>query len=187
MTTLSVFRQQKPMIKIELPVAIQAATTEQDLDVLMKLGMRTDKPVLIGLDAQPSIVKKYVEGDETLSFEALYDTALTVNDLQKMERAGVPSPDAIPREMFHIDLQVGIDCVIDLRLLVAAAEHGEVRRQLRDLHNTDPMFREALHEAIVAGLRRQDVDLVFSTHEITQTGSFLEEGKPTWEFLDRSG
>jgi hypothetical protein len=44
-----------------------------------------------------------------------------------------------------------------------------------------------LHEAIVAGLRRQDVDLVFSTHEITQTGTFLEEGKPTWEFLDRSG
>src|SRR5436853_4600605 len=108
MTTLSVFRQQKPMFQIELPVAIQAATTEQDLDVLMKLGLRTDKPVLIGLDAQPSIVKKYVEGDETLSFEALYDTALTVNDLQKMERARVQSPEAMPRETCHIDLQVGI-------------------------------------------------------------------------------
>ena len=35
----------------------------------------SDEPVLIGLDNQPSIVKPYAEGDETQSFEALYESA----------------------------------------------------------------------------------------------------------------
>ena len=76
---LSVFRQQKPRFELNLDVAMQAATTEQDLDVLMKLGIPNEKPVLIGLDNQPSIVKPYAEGDETQTFEALYDIALTVD------------------------------------------------------------------------------------------------------------
>ena len=184
---LSVFRSRKPMFQLDLATAMQAVTTEQDLDVLMKLGIPNEKPVLIGLDNEPSIVKPYAEGDENQTFEALYDIALTVSDLNKMQRAGAETPDAIPPELFLVDLQVGIDCVIDLRLQVATANRGGVRKRVGDLFNTDPMFREALFEQIVTGMWRQEVEIALTVREATQTREFPKEGERVWEFLDPSG
>ena len=184
---LSVFRSRKPMFQMDLATAIQAVTTEQDLDVLMKLGIPNEKPVLIGLDNEPSVVKPYAEGDENQTFEALYDIALTVSDLQKMQRAGAETPDAIPPERFLVDLQVGIDYVIELSLQVVATNRGSVRKQVEELFNTDPMFRELLFEQIVTGMRCQEGEIALSVREATQTHEFHKEGERVWEFLDPSG
>jgi hypothetical protein len=182
---LSVFRQQTPMFQLGLAACIKAATTQQDIDLILKLAMTTDKPVLIGLDGHVSIVKVYAEGDENLSFEALYDTALTEHDLEKMQRSRAASPDAILLEKFRVEMIVAIDCTLDIPLMLAATNHGDVRKRLRDLVNgEDPDFREALHAAIVEGLRKQDV--TYAIRDASQMHAFVEEGKPTWKFLDPS-
>jgi len=143
-----------------LPPCLKAATTKKDVDIILKLAMTTDKPVLIGLDGQVSIVKVYTEGDENQSFEALYDTVLTEHDLKKIQRSGAASPDEIPLEKFRIELVVNIDCILDIPLMVAAFNQGDANRRLRSLLNgsDDPMFHETLHGAIVAALRKQDFE-----------------------------
>jgi hypothetical protein len=52
---LSVFRQQTPMFQLELAACIKAATTQQDVDLILKLAVPTEKSVLIGLDALPAL------------------------------------------------------------------------------------------------------------------------------------
>src|SRR5271166_3816952 len=74
---MSVFRQQAEMVQFEHTACIGAATTEADVDLIL-LSLNIEKPALVGLDGQSSIVKPYVAGDETLSFEALYDDSLMI-------------------------------------------------------------------------------------------------------------
>jgi hypothetical protein len=72
-----------------------------------------------------------------------------------MQRSGATSPDTIPIEKFRVEMTVQIDCVLDIPLMLAAINHGDARKRLRDLVNgKDPMLREAPHEAIVEGCRR---------------------------------
>ena len=86
---MSVYRQrQATPLQMAMTDCLGAAVTEEDT-ALIGLSVRSKKPALIGLDNLASIIKPVEEGDERLTFEALYDTCLTRVDLQKMKQAGV--------------------------------------------------------------------------------------------------
>ena len=133
---LSIYRQRAPRSELDHGACIRGATTEADVD-LVGLALDTDKPTLIGLDGQNTIIKTVAEGDDALTFEDLYDTCLTLGDLRNMKRAGVKSPDEVPSSRFRVALTFRLACDIDVALELTAANHGDVRKQLRDLIDGD--------------------------------------------------
>jgi len=163
---MSVFRQQAEMVQFEHTACIGAATTEADVDLIL-LSLNIEKPALVGLDGQSSIVKPYVAGDETLSFEALYDDAITSSDLAKMKERRVSSPADMPLEKFRVDLAVTIEGLVDVSLMIAAANNGDVRARLRKLNEHDELFREALYEAAMREFRRSNGEVIYHIRETT--------------------
>ena len=182
---MSVFRQQAAPLLWEQAACLREATSEADVD-LISLAIRLAKPVLVGIAEQTSIVKPYQPGDEALSFEALYDTCVTLTDLQRMKRARVTSPEAIPPHRFRVDLVTTCQGVFDIGLMISAANDGDVRRKLHDLFENDVLFREALYDAFVMALR-QDGEVIYSIRECSGLGEVASPDTPAWDFANLDG
>jgi hypothetical protein len=182
---MSVFRQQAAALLWEPAACLREATTEADVDLIM-LAVRLDKPVLVGVDQQTSIVKPYQPGDAALSFEALYDTCVTLTDLQRMKRARVSSPETIPPHRFRVDLVTTCQGVFDIGLMISAANDGDVRRKLHDLFENDVLFRDALYDAFVTALR-QDGEIIYSIRECSAVGEVASPNTPAWDFVNLDG
>jgi hypothetical protein len=182
---MAIYRQRQAMLQMEHTACIRGATTENDLD-LLDLAVRLAKPILMGLAGETTIIKPYVEGDETLTFEALYDTTITLTDLQRMKQARVTSPEEIPPQRFRVDLVTTCQGVFDIGLMISAANDGDVRRKLHDLFETDALFRDALHDAFVKALR-QDGEVIYSIRECSGVGEVASPDIPTWDFVNLDG
>lgn len=169
--TLAVYRQRREMVRMDLSTCIQAATTEDDVDLLMKIAVPTGKPVLIGMDQQQTIVK-------------LYDHAITVQDLQRMQRSGAAVPDAIPMEKFQVELHVRMDGVFVLKLMLASQESGNLKNRFQELINNGPLFRGELFNRISDAIRSQEGELIFNFADRHGLGEFIKPGEALWQFLD---
>ena len=177
---LSIYRQRTPHSELEHGACIRGATTEEDID-LIDLALSTEKPTLIGFQNQPTIIKTAKPGDESLSFEGLYDTCLTVSDLTKMKKAGVDKPEDLPKGKYVMSLTFRMVADVDLRLAITAENHGACRQRLLTLIDGDAEFREALFEALFQAWRREHDAMVYTIRD-TQLVDPAEFPKD-WEFV----
>jgi hypothetical protein len=73
-------------------VAALAAASRDDVK-LLGAALKSNRAALITLDGQPPIVKAMADGDDRLSYEALFDQCLTHDDTARLERAQVSSAE----------------------------------------------------------------------------------------------
>jgi len=178
---MSVYRQRTPMFEVEHGACLSGATTEEDVE-LVEMALATEKPVLIGLDGQTTIIKISKPGDYVFTFEALYDTSITLTDLRRTKASGVKTPDEIPLDNFQVKLAVTIGhAELDLQVMLAASNAGDVRKRLRDLMDSDAEFRERLFDKIAEALRQQDSDMRIAPRDVQSLGR-RGENDPLWEF-----
>jgi hypothetical protein len=79
----------------------QAADSEQ-LSMILPCARRIQKPTLVALRGGTAVIKPFEAGDEGLSFEALYDTAITARDYKRMAKHNVSSPEELPPPLWRI-------------------------------------------------------------------------------------
>jgi hypothetical protein len=151
MLKMTVYRQHQPSFEMTMADCLGAAVTEEDTD-LIALSARTKRPALVGLDNQSSIIKPVGETTEQTSFEDLYDTCLTLVDLQHMREAKVANPEDVPLRAYRLDTVFAVDGSCHIPIALFAGNFGEVRARLRFLLSHDVMFREALYDALIQGI-----------------------------------
>lgn len=179
---MSVYRQRAPVVQMDHGACIEGATTDEDVQ-LIEMALTTEKPVLIGLDGQNTILKTAVEGDEVHSFEGFYDTCITLGDLRKARSRGVKTPAEIPHEKYDCQILAIIHhAELDLNVRLTAASGGDLRKVLRDLLNNDAEFRDQMSDQIAKALRRQDADLIIRLRGNQATEEAHVPGTPLWEF-----
>jgi hypothetical protein len=179
---MSAYRQRTPMFEIEHGACISGATTEEDVE-LVEMALALEKPVPIGLDGQTTIIKMHKPRDDVHTFEALYDTAITLTDLKKVKQRGVKTPGEIPPEKFEVRIAVGISqAVIEIQATLAASSSGNLRKRLRDLLNEDALFRDRLFEKVAEGLRQQDVELGVTIRDSQRLDEPVGKEDHVWTF-----
>jgi hypothetical protein len=179
--TMSVYRQRTPLLQLEHGACITGVTTEQDVD-LIDLALSTDKPVLIGLDGQHSIIKTVGAGDERPSFESLYDTCITLSDLKKAKERGVPPGEAF-LENYEVRLLITIrEAELEVPAILAGCNHGDLRKLLRDLLNENSDFRGLLIDKIAYALLHQEANVGVAIRDAHLLVGARKEGEPLWDF-----
>jgi hypothetical protein len=83
---MSVFQQDRARYELDHLNCIAAASTPENADPVV-LAVDTRHSVLVGLDNQSVVIKPVEDGDDRLSYLALYDTCYTLADLQRMKRS----------------------------------------------------------------------------------------------------
>lgn len=196
MSALSVYRQRTPgRSQIEVAQAFRDATTEQDVQ-LIGLSMQLEKPVLVGLSGAVVIIQPAVDGDEAHSFEALFDTALTVSDLRRMQAADVNDPSHLPKVVWHVVFDCPIETVLKVhcRVLAKEADSAHLRNTLKALANDSEAFNKDFAEAIVAAFRYWVFEGLVTPEYALRSASRVRDrtevaeatpDHPPWKFVDR--
>jgi hypothetical protein len=157
MVSMSIYRAREARAVWDQRVVL-LATQKEDIP-LVRIALETGKPVLVGLDGIPTIVKPQGDGDEKQRFESLFDDALTGVDLQKMQDANVSHPDQIPLVPYRVELRVVCDFDTRIVLALLAKNVGEIRPTVRDLMNQEPFqmaFMEQVAEALIVMLHEEN-------------------------------
>jgi hypothetical protein len=188
MPMMSVFQARQPVKQYAEPDCFAACGSTQDVQ-LIKLSIKTGHPVLIGLDGQNSICKPSAEGDEAQSFEALYDTCYTTSHLVRMQQAGVDDPAKIPLDVYTLQTEFDIAVACRITIALAASSSGDALTRLRELLDTDIMFRETVNEEIlkiVAGylVHSSDFDVRIGSTQVGDIEPPLDPNGPQWRILD---
>ena len=145
--------QDRPRYELDHLYCIAGASTPENADLVV-LAVDTKHAVLMGLDTQSVVIKPVEDGDDRLSYIALYDTCYTIADLARMKRAGVFTPEDAPLDTFQLDLDFVIEGTFGVSVKLRALHHGDARVRLRSLLEHDVMFREAVIEEVLRGARR---------------------------------
>ena len=139
MAKFAVYRQRRDMITMSPGEVVRNADTPEDVR-MTTLVLRPDQPdpVLLGLDGHPSIVKRYEEGDEELTFEQLYDRALTLADYHRMREHRVSRKADLPPGTYRVEVELAIPRTFDFVVYVKADAAGHVPRRIFELLHQTP-------------------------------------------------
>lgn len=155
MTDMSVYRQAERRTVLPHTTCIAGSVSAADV-TLIGLSLSSGKPALIGLDGRSTIVKPEAPGDDRLIFAGLYDDCYTSVDIERMERAKVPTPEEIPPDTHRVDLKILLEPeLLELTVLLKARNLEDIRAAWKELIDKDIMFRETLIEGITRCYARQ--------------------------------
>jgi len=182
---MAVYRQRRDMLEFEHDTCIRSAGSEDDVTLILR-SMELEKPVLIGLDGQQTIVKPRKPGDEAHTFDTLLDTCLSAMDLRAMEEAQVTSPEEVPLHRYRLDLTVSLAHLtgLDFSLMIHGRNHGHARSTLRELVNTNADFLREFSENLALAIVSQLPGLVYQTRQATEVEPLPASAEtPKWEFI----
>jgi hypothetical protein len=188
---MSVYRRQEVPLQMTMTDCLAAASTEDDTH-LVSLAVKSQKPTLVGLDNQSSIIKLVEEGDESLTFDGLYDSCLTLVDLKLMRAAGVNTPEDIPKLAHRVTVEIVITGAVRITVALFADNQGDTKRRFRELYLFDPEFREAVYDAVIdqrTERLRGESDIAFrivesTSHTYEPIDPPLDPEGPPWRILE---
>lgn len=182
---MTAYRRGEKLFRIDSLDCLAAVSTRDDMD-LVEIAIAHAKPVLIGLNGHNTIVKTVGEDDEALSFDALYDTAFTTTDLDTMRRQKVDTPDQVKPDTFLMQIEFDLHARVPLKIALSAFTNGGCRPRLRELLLTEPLFCEAIREAMISHLESHfefGDTVTYGIDDVTSVQSDVLTGDRAWAVL----
>lgn len=169
---LSIYTRGFPRVEHEFGYVLDQVEGVDDVD-LIQLSLKHDKPALVNYAGVEAIVKKVEPLDDSHSFIELFDIAISVADLRRMEANDLPTPEK-PLADYDCEVEITIKGKIPLNVMLRARENYELQAQFRRLIATDPKFREAVQQCILDDITCHDhVEM-----ECRVVASHIQPGKP---------
>jgi hypothetical protein len=106
-----------------------------------------------------------------------------------MQQAGVDEPAKIPLDVYTLTTAFDIAVACRITIALAASSGGDALTRLRELLDTDIMFRETVNEEIlkiVAGylVHSSDFDVRIGSTQVGDIEPPLDPNGPQWRILD---
>jgi hypothetical protein len=175
---MSVFRQGRPRSQLDHLACLDIAASPIDLE-LITFAFMNAKATLVGMDGAEAIIKPLDAGDEAMSFEALYDSCITIRDLETMARHKVTSPDALKSLLYQADLVFQVDFHPRVRLNLRAKDERDFRDQTKLLDND--AFKQRLTEEFANQIFTSE-DVSLTTAGPLKIGDPAPDDAPEWDF-----
>ena len=158
---MSVYTQGEGTRQLDHLICIRAAVDAESV-AMVTFAVMHGKPVLVGIDGAQAIVKPLEAGDDGLSFESLYDDAVSGDDYRKMEKAGVTAREDIPPAIYQAVIHFAVNATPQVRVRIKARNDAAARSALRGLFE-DETFLAQVTTAIAKQLSEfTDVEAVTS-------------------------
>ncbi len=131
------------------------------------------------------MVKPHEDTDEALSFEDLYDVAISVSEYRKIETQQVTTREELAPHLYEMDLFLVQDRPVSVRIRLKAKTEHDVKALWKRLVRENTEFGTELYS-------RYATAMMDATHGAIETSGPLKiadaapEDAPEWEFLDRS-
>lgn len=177
---MSVFRQGRPTTQQDHLVCLRLAKEAHDLD-LITWSFLNEKPVLTALEHVACIIKPMEAGDEGMSFDSLYDTALTLRDFKRMKEHKVQSPDAIGPSLYETTLVCEVEFNPRVHVQLKALDDTDARARMQKLIDT-PEFREKLVLELVYQVCNSD-NATWSTAGYLKVDDVAPAAEPDWAII----
>ncbi len=181
MTMMAILKPARPIRKLDHLVCADLAV-DAEAAQMIHYAHAHNRPVLVGLEGGEAIVKPSETGDERLSFEGLYDTAVSIREFRKMAELKVRSPEEFPPSLYEAEvLLTEIGFVPTVRVRFSAKGDVGARTALTELVN-HPEFREQMVRRFVMQLIESD-----DAKLVTRGCLKVDEVAPPdlrWEFLE---
>ncbi len=178
---MSVFRQGRTRSELDHLACMDTAASAVDLD-LITFSFINGKPVIAGLEGATAVIKPLEAGDEALSFEGLYDSAVSAHDYERLKRHKVTLPDHLKPRLYEASLILEVGFNPQVRVRITAKDDATARSKLRELMAPEHAF----HQRLIEELSNQ----IFASDEIRlTTAGFLTvddpapDGTPEWDFI----
>jgi len=177
---MSVFRQGRTRSELDHLACMDMAASAVDLD-LITFCFINGKPVIAGLEGATAVIKPLEAGDEALSFETLYDTAVSQHDFDRLKRHQVQSPDELKPRLYEFVIVANIDFCPQVRVRLKAKDEHDAHIRLRKL-----MEPGLFSQRMVEEMAKQIFD---SDHTEIATPGFLcvddpaPDNAPDWNFI----
>jgi hypothetical protein len=179
---MSVFLQGQDVVQLEHLAVIREAT-DPDYSAMVMHAWMQDATVLVGLKTGTAVVKNTTEGDDQLSFEALYDTAISLSQWKRMEEQKVASPEELAPHVYELNVALEMARPVFVRLRIQAKHTTEVKTILNRLIRGDKEFQDSLMNRLTQALLDQDDGTIITTAVVLVDTAAPAE-MPLWEFQD---
>lgn len=181
---MALFRQGRPVTHLDHQAAMMAASSPDDVE-LVSWAFLHGRPCLTAIDDLPTIIAPQSAGDDGLSWEALYDTAMTLRDYRRVKEHGVQTLEELKPVLFRIRLiaQLGDHPYVDFFLKSANDQAGRTR--LAELVNEEEFRRELTLHLAERILTSDTVKLVSAG--ALKVNDPAPDDAPEWEFITPDG
>jgi hypothetical protein len=178
---MSVFRQGGRYQKLDHLVCLERSTTDHTTRMILHARLH-NTPTLVGLQDGQAIIKPLEDGDESLSFEGLFDTCLSLREWQRMQAAGVKDLAQVPDALFIARISMEIAFIPEVHVKFKARDDIAAKAVLGRLLSENNEFINELAEAISRQLIEADYAKISSLggKRIAETTT---EDTPDWEIL----
>jgi len=157
------------------------AASAVDLD-LITFSFINAKPVIAGLDGATAVIKPLEAGDEALSFETLYDTAVSGHEFERLKRHKVQFPDELKPRLYETVLVLEVGFHPHVRIRIPAKNEQAVRSKLRELMEPGQPFYQRLVEELANQIFASD-DITLASQGFLTVDDPAPDGSPEWEFV----
>jgi hypothetical protein len=128
-------------------MAEKSIADQDSISMIFYTALKSDKPALVGLTEGTAVIKRLGAGDDGLSFEELYDIAITPKEMKAMREHNVDSPDKLPLPLYRAHVAVVRSPVLTLR--IQAKGPSDIRNRLAKLAQNEE-FKKELFSHIMA-------------------------------------
>jgi hypothetical protein len=158
---MSVFRQGRTRSEIDHLACIDLAATSEDIE-LITFSYLNEKPALVGLTGGTAVVKPQEAGDEALSFDTLYDTALTAHEFARLQRHGVKSPEDLGDRLYETEIVMEVSFHPRAVIRLRAKDETAARAKLHALMQPGQVFLQRLCEEFCQQIVNSDYTSISS-------------------------
>jgi hypothetical protein len=179
---MSVLRQGLSLETIDHIDCMKTAVGKDASDMILHARLH-NATVLVGLQSGEAIVKPYQEGDETLRFADLYDSAISLHDFHRMQHQKVRSRDDLAPRLYELEILLMQERPARVHLRIKAQHQDDVPGKVEQLLRENIEFGRALATRLAAAL-------LLSKSGIVDVGGPLKilDAAPAdaaeWDFVD---
>lgn len=131
---LSVFRQGGRTQQLDHLAVIDLAVDDEATQMVLYCRLHS-KPTLVGLSDGQAIIKPLETGDDTLSFEALFDTCVSMREYRRLVQHKKSDTADLPPWIFDVDVVAQISFNPTIHLRMKAKDDVDLKRKLSAMFN----------------------------------------------------
>jgi hypothetical protein len=177
---LSVYRQGRARSELDHNACIELAATSDDAE-LITFSFLNNKPALVGLNGGTAVVKPQEPGDEVLSFEKLFDTAVSGHEFGRLQRHNVRVPEQLGDRLYEMDIVLEVEFHPRARFRLRAKNQPAAQAKLRAMLKADHPFLQRLWEEFCQQIvTSNDISMSFSGWQCVDDPAPADA--PDWDF-----
>ena len=160
---------------------ISMAVGPDDINMIT-WSLGSNRAALVGLGEATSIVKPLEDGDDKLSFDDLFDSALSMREYRRLKEHGVADTSELKDKLYRVTLVANLMAMPQASCLIKAKDDVDLGKKLTELvhHNDDfsrELFLKIMEYMMTSGIAR------FATTGGTVANDPAPDDAPAFEFL----